>query len=269
MAIVQASRYSPGSRSSNVTAADSPGCVRARAADLGRRRLEVVLVLAHDLDVVGQPADVRGDDPQAPGVDAHVLRHDPVLVEPQPQRAALDSTGSSPPQPPSTQRRTAQRREHEGGRAAGRRSSRVPLRSWPARHSSTSSRSTLARGRLLRLRLARRSTSTPATSRTRASSAAPSSSPTAARAATRSTAGAQGSAIKVRDRERVDGPNFNTRPEETRRGPLRDPQRRLLRRDHAREHRRRRGGRGGGRVPRQVRRRARAPATPSGTPAAR
>ena len=28
------------------------------------------------------------------------------------------------------------------------------------------------------------------------------------------SAGAQGSAFKVRDRERVDGPNFNTRPEE-------------------------------------------------------
>jgi mono/diheme cytochrome c family protein len=28
------------------------------------------------------------------------------------------------------------------------------------------------------------------------------------------SAGAQGSAVKVRDRERVDGPNFNTRPEE-------------------------------------------------------
>ena len=27
------------------------------------------------------------------------------------------------------------------------------------------------------------------------------------------SAGAQGSAVKVRDRERVDGPNFNTRPE--------------------------------------------------------
>ena len=28
------------------------------------------------------------------------------------------------------------------------------------------------------------------------------------------SAGAQGSAVKVRDRERVDGPNFNTRPEQ-------------------------------------------------------
>ena len=37
------------------------------------------------------------------------------------------------------------------------------------------------------------------------------------------SAGAQGSATKVRDRERVDGPNFNQRKESVRAGPLRDP----------------------------------------------
>ena len=65
--------------------------------------------------------------------------------------------------------------------------------------------------------------------------------------------GAEGGALKVSDRERVDGPNFNVRQEDGER-PLRDPQRRVLRRDHAREHRRREGRRAGRRVPREVRR---------------
>ena len=66
--------------------------------------------------------------------------------------------------------------------------------------------------------------------------------------------GAEGGALKVGDRERVDGPNFNVRKEDREAHPLRDPQRRLLRGDHAPGHRGRQGSGAGRRLPGEVRR---------------
>ena len=143
---------------------------------------------------------------------------------------------------------------------------RQPSRMMPpscAVAASCSGRPRRRRRRRRRLRVAGHQPQHPSDQGPRRSSAAPSCSPSAARAATRSTSSApRARATKVQDRERVDGPNFNVRKEHVDQVALRDPQRRLLRRDHAREHRRRAGRAGRRRVPREVRRAGGAEARP-------
>src|SRR5215213_760765 len=65
----------------------------ARPAELGRRRLAVLLVLPDDLQVVRQAPDVGRDDPQAAGRDVHVLGDDPELLELHAKRPLVDPHG--------------------------------------------------------------------------------------------------------------------------------------------------------------------------------